>query len=35
MGTLDGRTAEDAYVERERPAVHVDLVLPGDTDLWS
>jgi uridine kinase len=27
--------AEDAYVERERPAVHVDLVLPGDTDLWS
>jgi uridine kinase len=27
--------AEDAYVERERPAEHVDLVLPGDADLWS
>ena len=24
---------EDAYVERERPAEHADLVLPGDADL--
>jgi uridine kinase len=25
---------EDAYVERERPAGHASLVLPGDADLW-
>jgi uridine kinase len=25
---------EDAYVEREQPAEHADLVLPGDEDLW-
>ena len=25
---------EDRYVERERPAEHADLVLPGDEDLW-
>jgi uridine kinase len=25
---------EDAYVARERPAEHVDLVVPGDQDLW-
>lgn len=27
--------AEDAYVERERPAEHADVVLPGDADLWT
>jgi uridine kinase len=26
--------AEDAYVARERPADHVDLVIRGDRDLW-
>ncbi|MEO5575838.1 MAG: uridine kinase [Gaiellaceae bacterium] len=26
---------EDDYVRRERPQQHVDLVLPGDRDLWS
>ena len=26
--------AEDAYVERERPAAHADIVLPGDAGLW-
>jgi hypothetical protein len=26
---------EDEYVERERPAEHADLVLPGDTGLWT
>jgi uridine kinase len=26
---------EDAYVERERPTEHADVVLPGDADLWS
>jgi uridine kinase len=26
--------AEDRYVEREQPAEHADLVLPGDLDLW-
>lgn len=26
--------AEDAYVARERPADHADVVLPGDRDLW-
>jgi hypothetical protein len=25
---------EDGYVARERPAEHVDVVLPGDQDLW-
>jgi uridine kinase len=25
---------EDAYVERERPADHADLVLSGDADAW-
>jgi uridine kinase len=25
---------EDEYIRRERPAEHVDLVLPGDQDLW-
>lgn len=25
---------EDAYAERERPADHADVVLPGDADLW-
>lgn len=25
---------EDAYIKRERPAEHADLVLPGDADLW-
>jgi uridine kinase len=25
---------EDAYVERERPAEHADVILPGDADLW-
>jgi uridine kinase len=25
---------EDDYVARERPAEHVDVVLPGDQDLW-
>lgn len=25
---------EDDYIARERPAEHVDLVLPGDRDLW-
>ena len=26
--------AEDRYIEAEQPADHVDLVLPGDRDLW-
>jgi uridine kinase len=26
---------EDAYVEGEQPAEHVDVVLPGDADLWT
>jgi len=26
---------EDDYVRRERPREHVDLVLPGDQNLWS
>jgi uridine kinase len=25
---------EDDYVARERPSEHVDVVLPGDEDLW-
>ena len=25
---------EDAYVERERPAAHADIILPGDAGLW-
>lgn len=25
---------EDAYVERERPAGHADVILPGDQDHW-
>jgi uridine kinase len=25
---------EDDYVARDRPAEHVDVVLPGDQDLW-
>jgi hypothetical protein len=25
---------EDAYVEREHPAEHADLVLAGNEDLW-
>jgi uridine kinase len=25
---------EDRYIERERPAEHADIVLPGDQDLW-
>jgi uridine kinase len=28
-------TEEEAYVEREQPAAHADLILPGDADLWS
>ena len=31
----DWMAAEDAYIERERPAEHADLVLPGDEGLWS
>jgi uridine kinase len=26
---------EDAYIGRERPADHADVVLPGDRDLWT
>jgi uridine kinase len=26
--------AEDRYIEREHPADHADLVLPGERDLW-
>jgi len=26
---------EDDYVSREKPREHVDLILPGDRDLWS
>ncbi|MGH2971168.1 MAG: uridine kinase family protein, partial [Gaiellaceae bacterium] len=26
---------EDAYVNRERPAEHADVVLPGDADQWT
>lgn len=26
---------EDAYIQRERPADHADLVLPGDEGLWT
>ena len=26
--------AEDRYVQDERPAEHVNLILPGDADLW-
>lgn len=26
---------EDDYVKRERPRDHVDLIVPGDRDLWS
>jgi uridine kinase len=25
---------EDDYIAREHPAEHVDVVLPGDQDLW-
>lgn len=26
---------EDDYVERARPRDHVDLIVPGDQDLWT
>jgi hypothetical protein len=26
--------AEDAYIEREQPAAHADVVLRGDAELW-
>ena len=26
---------EDAWIARERPAEHADVVLPGDADLWA
>jgi len=30
----DWMAAEESYIEREHPAEHADLVLPGDQDLW-